>query len=971
MASFYSKPADYGTYTQASNLELVNFVMSSKQQKYDYNLAKVESKIKDQLGSIDLERVQDKEYFLNKASDVLASIGDMSKLDWSKNGVSRQVDSQLNTIVDDRVLNDTISTRNYRSFQKTLQEKQSGKNPELYSAQNAAFAMDRYGVNSWLKGDSDSVKSISYEDYVDVGKELNDISLNLPKYARVFERTNVTDGGKYLVDEKGTVLTSSEVKAIAESQLSDKAKRQMQINGWSKYDGGSRSTADITKDFSEFATADIAKAQTQIDDLDMQIRNLGTNDPRIKKLGIQKEQWEKNKATKGSTYKEWIDSGSKSNMTSTMESESVLSNFGNTFSINNITLSNRRADSYVLANYNNKLAMARDAQNLLAASAAATAASLRPPGSGPYQKIDLTLKAGDPGYTEIKPYADKQKELEVSNDKYKATVNEVMQKLRARDEEFAKKVESSAKELMTKEGLTREVAIDAALENALGSGELVTVELLQAMDSARSNRDVVAKELDTTTTEAFKQEEAKAAPTIIKELDLTNRRGQNNAGIKLVDLEGKLTTGGALVNKYGLTEENINNPENAEIRDHIIKNYYAQKILEAGPEVSVLSRIGERMAYANLMSPGTDLGLSAALVKAGEGDTEEIKMMKSRLVKMSGGEAQSAKFLNQARDLEVYDTDTFEEILSYLPSLTDNDPQATALSDDSAINATITFDKVKSSASKLLNQGFGGAKVPAGLVVNPDAPQSKALKAILNSPDAILSGGASGSFDEGSSVTLTDRGGGVIRASLMDVKQGEVEKQYVDLPKKNLPDLIRAEVNFEIENRGFSANNMTEVVGDTKLYDKNNIAQLYGLASVAKKEIGDVMNTATVQGFKRQMSAYSALPEIGSKESPGKARQALTKMVEEGDLKLKIKKVSDRFHNSFVRKDPSTGQEIAVYTFIRPIDPSNYKIAHDYAKYAGQLALNNIISEELILLASGGSIEEAEFINNIITEYGD
>ena len=179
MASFYSKPADYGTYTQAINLDLVNFVMSSKQQKYDYNLAKVESKIKDQLGSIDLERSQDKEYFLNKASEVLSSIGDTSKLDWSKNGVSRKVDSQLNTIIDDRVLNDTISTRNYRSFQKNLQAKQSGKNPELYSAQNAAYAMDKYGVNSWLQGDSEGVGSITYEDYVDVGLELKDISENL------------------------------------------------------------------------------------------------------------------------------------------------------------------------------------------------------------------------------------------------------------------------------------------------------------------------------------------------------------------------------------------------------------------------------------------------------------------------------------------------------------------------------------------------------------------------------------------------------------------------------------------------------------------------------------------------------------------------------------------------------------------------------------------------------------------------
>lgn len=969
MASFYSKPADYGTYTQAINLDLVNFVMNSKQQKYDYNLAKVESKITDQLGSIDLERTQDKEYFLNKASEVLSSIGDISKLDWSKNGVSRQVDSRLDQVVDDRVLNDTISTRNYRAFQSTLQEKQK-KNDGSYSTTNAAYAMDKFGVNEWLQGDSDAVSSIQYEDFTDVGAELKDISENLSKYARVYERTNVVDGGRYLVDEKGTVLTASEVRGIAEAQLSDKAKRQMQINGWGHYDGGSTSTEDITSSFAEYAATDLKKADENISSLDLQIKNLGANDPKSKELATRKKSWVDYKKKRGDRYNEWMQDGSVTNMTTTMEKESVLSNFGNTFKINNVGISNRRADSYQLAAFNNKLSMQRDAQKLMAATAKAAAVKAN---TNPYQVLDRTLNPGDEGYSTTQAYDVRQQELAGFNADYKSTVHQVMAELTEKDEAFATEIDTRADKVMAEQGITKEAALDIVLEDEIGDGSLITVDLLQRVENKRRLRDVVSNELDLSTSDSFREIETTAANTIASEL-----AGVSNRNIKITDTDGTLTTGAAFMRKNNLTADNINDPENKKHKDHLIKNFYAQMLLEEQP-TGELAGFGAALSTASAAMPfATDFGLGATISGSTSEESADTAMFRSRFEKIMGGPEKASAYMEQVKKVGAYDTnkgaDAYTNLVSFgsaglaapFANLVNPDD---AFDDDAAIRESISADKVRAGASKRLNQGFGGAELPGALLVRSSAPQATLLKDVLNSPDAILSGGASGMFDKGSSVTLVDIGNGVVRASVMDVIKNQATNQYVTIPKSSLPPEILAQVNFETENRGFAPETMTEAVGSTQLIDSNNLDVLSGIAKVANIPLGDVVDLASPQGFEKRLSAYDQV--IGTKENPSQVRTALTNMVEAGDLKMKIKKVRGKFYNSFVKIDSATETETAVYTSPIPIDPTTYKTSYYNTKYAAPIALNSAIQRSLSLLGGGAKLENVTFLNDIVKAYGD
>ena len=67
MASAYSTPKQFDNYVQPVNLELVNFVLGSKEQKFNYNIAKVEQTLQD-FGQLGLVRDQDKEYLADRVN---------------------------------------------------------------------------------------------------------------------------------------------------------------------------------------------------------------------------------------------------------------------------------------------------------------------------------------------------------------------------------------------------------------------------------------------------------------------------------------------------------------------------------------------------------------------------------------------------------------------------------------------------------------------------------------------------------------------------------------------------------------------------------------------------------------------------------------------------------------------------------------------------------------------------------------
>src|SRR5680860_990561 len=131
MASAYSTPKQFDNYVKPINLELVNFVLGSKDQKFNYNIAKVEQTLSD-FGKLGLLRGQDKQYLADRVNNMVSQMGDVQNMDWSDPNIERQITSGIKGSIDGRVRNDIKMSRNYTSYMEqvnTIKE----KNPEQYA----------------------------------------------------------------------------------------------------------------------------------------------------------------------------------------------------------------------------------------------------------------------------------------------------------------------------------------------------------------------------------------------------------------------------------------------------------------------------------------------------------------------------------------------------------------------------------------------------------------------------------------------------------------------------------------------------------------------------------------------------------------------------------------------------------------------------------------------------------------------
>ena len=237
MANAFSVQADFGDYIQPINTDLVNFVLSSKQQKYDYNVAKIDATIAE--FGIDLERESDKDYVIQKLNGVLDSVNNLGKMDLSNNNITRDIQQQIRGTLDERMIGAAVSTQNYRKFQGTLQQ---ARKDGTYSDINAGYAMDRGGVGAWLNNQSDELGSVSYTPYQDVNAK---VTKNI-KELKAFNPERTVDipfqdagGVNRIISKKVKDLNEAELRSYVMSNLDENSQKQLQINGWAKFNGAS------------------------------------------------------------------------------------------------------------------------------------------------------------------------------------------------------------------------------------------------------------------------------------------------------------------------------------------------------------------------------------------------------------------------------------------------------------------------------------------------------------------------------------------------------------------------------------------------------------------------------------------------------------------------------------------------------------------------------------------------------------
>ena len=233
MASQYSILRQYAPYVSPYNIDLVKDVMMYKQQKVDAAREKIYTQV-DYLMGQEIDKPEARAYMEDKMSGVIANINQKFKgVDLSSDGVTRAIQGEISSVLDDTVINAIAGTKEGRRMHKMLSDLQIN-NPELYSAANAYAALKPY--NEWVNdGKAGSrIAPLQYTPYTDYNKELKDridFISKLHKGAKVQIPILDKDGHPTGAVQEVTkdMFTPEQIASFALSGLSDKARQQMQV----------------------------------------------------------------------------------------------------------------------------------------------------------------------------------------------------------------------------------------------------------------------------------------------------------------------------------------------------------------------------------------------------------------------------------------------------------------------------------------------------------------------------------------------------------------------------------------------------------------------------------------------------------------------------------------------------------------------------------------------------------------------
>lgn len=233
MASQYSILRQYAPYVSPYNIDLVKDVMMYKRQKVDAAREKIYTQV-DYLMGQEVDKPEARAYMEDKMSGVIANINQKFKgVDLSSDGVTRAIQGEISSVLDDTVINAIAGTKEGRRMHKMLSDLQIN-NPELYSAANAYAALKPY--NEWVNdGKAGSrLAPLQYTPYTDYNKELKDridFISKLHKGAKVQIPILDKDGHPTGAVQEVTkdMLTPEQIASFALSGLSDKARQQMQV----------------------------------------------------------------------------------------------------------------------------------------------------------------------------------------------------------------------------------------------------------------------------------------------------------------------------------------------------------------------------------------------------------------------------------------------------------------------------------------------------------------------------------------------------------------------------------------------------------------------------------------------------------------------------------------------------------------------------------------------------------------------
>lgn len=224
---------EYAPYVSPYNIDLIKEVALYKQQQVDASRQAINEQM-DLLMGQDIVKAEDREYLQDRMQDTIARINRMYRgADLSSDGIVRHIQSEISSVLDDKVMNAISGTKEYRRMYSMLQKMQE-KGEATYNDMNAYVAMKP--AYAWLNDGQagTALGQLTYTPYVDYNAE---VAASMEEMRKLQKGTTITmplydNNGNLtgrMVTETKDFLTPEQAAERAMASLSAGARQQMMI----------------------------------------------------------------------------------------------------------------------------------------------------------------------------------------------------------------------------------------------------------------------------------------------------------------------------------------------------------------------------------------------------------------------------------------------------------------------------------------------------------------------------------------------------------------------------------------------------------------------------------------------------------------------------------------------------------------------------------------------------------------------
>jgi len=941
MSNYHSQIRNYGQPQSVFDANTAIQVLGYKQQKYDANAAKIQEAL-NTYGNIDLARDEDKEYLYNKLNTLVNSIKGMKGADLGSENITSQIMSHVSQAMDERVMKQYGNTQRIRKFEADLQERIK-KNPDAWNEANYSFALNEAGYYDYMdpNKDVDDLGQLTYRDYVDVGAEKNNISLNLHKFTDVIKET--VPEGFYYRTTTGERLTKEQVRRITEQQLSDKAKGQMEINAWSTYEQD-MSPEELNERFERYSKRRLKSIEATISEKKLSLGK-ASNENEKEELRQDIEQWEEYRDNMKSSF----DNASTRAKAVQLYADDFYEGFANTFYKDDRNI-------LTLEYSTNQAAITKAKMEIEAAKRSEDERddSLITPVLQPYKP--------EKG---INPYEDWIRQSEELDESFRAGVMRELNNLRSFNVEngyeldYAKEIEKS---LEGEDVEDKEMFIFNKLkELSKDSPNIVSPNAITNLERTLLQYNDTSEKVKRLREDAWEEEEA-GKLKIIYETAISNRR------IPIINEEGEKEGMKSFLERQEIySYEDLE--KNEDVKNKVWQQYYADMALSTGFR---LENEGEDKEIPVRREVAGRQTMGITEVQRQKNLNKRTRSFYYERLKDLVGEEEAERYLKNAMSKGSYDTNKLQDVSTNLLTVStlglinlvnpDN-----SFEDDVDTRNLISEKSINRIAKRLANEEGEILGRGVDYIVHPDTSAGSTFNML---GDYIASNSTRIMYDE--EEYKVDRKEPI---TIRQVDPDHVELQFfsptadsktpgaTSTTKKiaisQLPPSVQETIRFEMDKQVINGANFPNITSKVRFHNDSDLAKTHALSM-------EVLNSPDRNAAK--MYSYEGVRHYlfeenkhinGSYDSPTEVGEVMKVLLESKDITVKPYKTRGEV---YVRVDKGNYN---IFQYETPIEernmPENYK-QMQYLPAIYVVDIMNVIMQEVSRTGSSRTLEKIRTI---------